>query len=150
MPLFGAAPNKGNTIYTVLRLQRQCWILLYLLKFKDFSRPLSVFHVLFKANLIFKDFSRQSCIFKYFSSLCEPWYKIVCLVHNIPVHISLAYQSLYLKYCVWFITYRFIYLWHIKVCIFWFFSSSFWCISINSIQVYVNTMINHYIYSNPI
>ena len=39
----------------------------------DFSRLLSVFQVLFKANLIFKDFSRQSCIFKYFSSLCEPW-----------------------------------------------------------------------------
>ena len=30
------------------------------------------FQVLFKANFIFKDFSRQSCIFKYFSSLCEP------------------------------------------------------------------------------
>ena len=26
--------------------------------------PFSVFQVLFKANLIFKDFSRQSCIFK--------------------------------------------------------------------------------------
>ena len=33
---------------------------------------MSVFQVLFKANFIFKDFSRQSCIFKYFSSLCEP------------------------------------------------------------------------------
>ena len=44
-----------------------------MIKFKDFSRPLSVFQVLFKANLIFEDFSRQSCIFKYFSSLCEPW-----------------------------------------------------------------------------
>ena len=43
-----------------------------MVKFKDVSRPLSVFQVLFKANLIFKDFSRQSCIFKYFSSLCEP------------------------------------------------------------------------------
>ena len=43
-----------------------------MVKFKDFSRPLSVIPVLFKANLIFKDFSRQSCIFKYFSSLCEP------------------------------------------------------------------------------
>ena len=39
-----------------------------MVKFKNFSRPLSVF----KANLIFKDFSRQSCIFKYFSSLCKP------------------------------------------------------------------------------
>ena len=41
-------------------------------KIHGFSRPLSVFQVFFKANLIFKDFSRQSCIFKYFSSLCEP------------------------------------------------------------------------------
>ena len=36
------------------------------------SRPLSVFQVLFKANFISKDFSRQSCIFKYFSNQCEP------------------------------------------------------------------------------
>ena len=43
-----------------------------MVKFKDFSRPLSVFQVLFKANFIFKNFSRQSCIFKYFSGLCEP------------------------------------------------------------------------------
>ena len=39
-------------------------------KFKDFSRLLSVFQVLFKASLIFKDFPRQSCIFKFFLSLC--------------------------------------------------------------------------------
>ena len=38
----------------------------------DLSRPLSFFQLLFKANLIFKDFSRQSCILKNFSSLCEP------------------------------------------------------------------------------
>ena len=43
-----------------------------MVKFKDFSWPLCVFQVLFKANFIFKDFSRQYCIFKYFSSLCEP------------------------------------------------------------------------------
>ena len=43
-----------------------------MVKPKDFSRLLHVFQVLFKANLIFKDFSRQSSIFKYFSSLCEP------------------------------------------------------------------------------
>ena len=48
-----------------------------MVKFKNFSRPLSVFPVLFKANLIFKDFSRQFCIFKYFSSLCEP-----CQIQN--------------------------------------------------------------------
>ena len=45
-----------------------------MVKFKDFSRPLSVFQVFFKANSIFKDFSRQFCIFKDFSSLCEPCY----------------------------------------------------------------------------
>ena len=44
-----------------------------MVKFKDFSRPLSVFQVLFMARIMFKDFSRQSCIFKYFSSLFEPW-----------------------------------------------------------------------------
>ena len=48
-----------------------------MVKFKDFSRPLSVFQVLFKANFIFKDFSRQSCIFMYFSSMCEPC--LLCL-----------------------------------------------------------------------
>ena len=48
-----------------------------MVKFKGFSRPWSVFQVLFKAKLIFKDFSRQFCIFKYFSSLCKPW--IFCL-----------------------------------------------------------------------
>ena len=44
-----------------------------MVQFKDFSGPSSVFQVLFKASLIFKDFSRQSCVFKYFSSLCEPF-----------------------------------------------------------------------------
>ena len=46
-----------------------------MVKFKDFSRPLSVFQVLFNASLIFKDFSKQSCIFKYFSSLCVPCFE---------------------------------------------------------------------------
>ena len=31
-----------------------------------------IFPVLFKADLIFKDFSRKPSKFKYFSSLCEP------------------------------------------------------------------------------
>ena len=35
------------------------------------------FPELFKANLVFKYFSRQPFIFKYFSSLCEP-----CKGHN--------------------------------------------------------------------
>ena len=54
-----------------------------MVKFKDFSRPLTNFQVLFKANFIFKDFSRQSCIFKYFSSLYKPCIKL--LGHNIGV-----------------------------------------------------------------
>ena len=37
-------------------------------EFKDFSKLLSDFPVLFKADLIFKDFSRTSSKFKYFSS----------------------------------------------------------------------------------
>ena len=49
-----------------------------MVKFKDFSIPVGVFQVLFKENLNFKDFSRQSCIFKYFSSMCEPYYNFVC------------------------------------------------------------------------
>ena len=47
-----------------------------MVKFKDFSRFLSVFYVLFMANSIFKDLSRQPCIFKYFSSLWEPGHNI--------------------------------------------------------------------------
>ena len=42
------------------------------MEFKDFSRHLSDFPVLFKADLIFKHFSRKPSIFKYFSSLWEP------------------------------------------------------------------------------
>ena len=34
-------------------------------KIQGLLRPLSVFQVLFEANLIFRDFSRLSCIFAY-------------------------------------------------------------------------------------
>ena len=53
---------KAPQFYTDLGLQKTVLNPLALVKFKDFSMPLSVFQVLFKANLIFKDFS----------SLCEP------------------------------------------------------------------------------
>ena len=49
-----------------------------MVKFKDFSRPLCDFSVLFKADLFFKDFSRKPSKFKYFSSLCEPCRNCVC------------------------------------------------------------------------
>ena len=42
-------------------------------RIQGLSRPLSDFPVLFKADLIFKDFSRKPSKFKYFSSLCKPW-----------------------------------------------------------------------------
>ena len=75
VPLFGAAyaaPNKGTTILYSFRPPKTALDPLANGKFKDFSSHLSVFQVLFKVNFIFKDFSRQSCIFKYFSSLCKP------------------------------------------------------------------------------
>ena len=43
------------------------------MEFKDFSRLLGDFPALFKADLIFKDFSNKPSKFKYFSSLCGPW-----------------------------------------------------------------------------
>ena len=42
-----------------------------MVKYKEFSRHLSVFQVLFKANLNFKVFSRQSLILKDFSSMWD-------------------------------------------------------------------------------
>ena len=41
-------------------------------RYKRVSRPLHDFPVLFKAHLIFKDYSRNPSEFKYFSSLCQP------------------------------------------------------------------------------
>ena len=63
---------------------------------KDFSRHLSDFPVLFKAYLIFKDFSRKPSKFKYFSSLCEP-----CKPkekHNGSVHFKTFVESLLFEY----------------------------------------------------
>ena len=63
---------KAQQFYTDLDLYEQCKILQKTEEFKDFSRPLNDFPVLFKADLIFKDFSRKPSKFKYFSSLCKP------------------------------------------------------------------------------
>ena len=52
---------KAPQFNTDLGLQKHSWIPLLIVKFKYFLKPLSVFQVLFKSNLIFKDFSRQSC-----------------------------------------------------------------------------------------
>ena len=61
---------KAQQFYT--DLYQQCKVLQKIEEFKDFSRPLSDFTVLFKADLIFKDFSRKPSKFMYFSSLCNP------------------------------------------------------------------------------
>ena len=65
VPLFGyAAPNKGTTLILIQ-------VSINSVESTDFSRPLSNFPVLFKADLIFKGFSRNSSKFKYYLSLCE-------------------------------------------------------------------------------
>ena len=43
-----------------------------MVKFKDFSRPLSAFQVLSMTNLIFKDFSRQSAYSSTFQACANP------------------------------------------------------------------------------
>ena len=43
-----------------------------MVKFKDFIRPLSVFQVLFKANLIFKDFSDSPVYSSTFQACANP------------------------------------------------------------------------------
>ena len=78
MLLFGAAyaaPNnmlhqiKAQQFYTDTDLYQQCC------PTENSSiqrRPLSDFPVLFKADLIFKDFSSKTSKFKNFLSLCDP------------------------------------------------------------------------------
>ena len=63
---------KAQHFYTDLDLYQQCEALQKMEEFKDFSRLLSDFPVLFNADLIFKEFSRKPSKFKYFSSLCDP------------------------------------------------------------------------------
>ena len=74
VPLFGAAfaaPNKGTIISYSFRSVSTV-ISSTIQKFKNFSRHLGDFPVLFKPDIIFKDFSSKPSKFKYFSSLCEP------------------------------------------------------------------------------
>ena len=63
---------KAQQFYNDLSLYELCKVLQKVVEFKDFSRLLSDFPVLLKADLIFKYFSRKPSIFKYFSSLSEP------------------------------------------------------------------------------
>ena len=63
---------KAHQFYNDLGLYQLYQVLQKILEFKDFSRLLSDFPVLCKADFIFKDFSRKPSKFKYFSSLREP------------------------------------------------------------------------------
>ena len=65
-------PIKAQQFFTDSDRYKQCFVLQKIVELKDFSRLLSNFPVLFKADLIFKDFSRKPSKFKYFSILCEP------------------------------------------------------------------------------
>ena len=56
---------KAQQFYTDLGLQK-------IVIFKDKSRLLSDFPVLFKADLIFNDFSRKPSKFKYFQACANP------------------------------------------------------------------------------
>ena len=62
---------KAQLFYTDFSLYQQCLqkVLQKIVEFMDFSRFFSDFPALFKADLIFKDFSRKLSKFKYFSSL---------------------------------------------------------------------------------
>ena len=71
---------RAQQFYTDLDLYQQCCVLQKLVEFKDFSRPLSDFPVLFKADLIFNDFSSNPYKFKYFSS---PWEPCKPILHNV-------------------------------------------------------------------
>ena len=71
MPLFGAAyaaPNKGTTILYWLRSLSTLLSPTENSRIQGLFKLLSDFLVLFKADLILKDFSRKLSKFKYFSS----------------------------------------------------------------------------------
>ena len=65
---------KSQQFHTDLGLCQLCYVLQKIVELKDFSRLFGGFLVLFKADLIFKVFSRKPSKSKYFSSLCEPWF----------------------------------------------------------------------------
>ena len=58
--------NVVPLFVTDLDLYQQCQALEKIEEIKDFSRPVSDFSLLYKADLIYKDFSRKPSKFKYF------------------------------------------------------------------------------------
>ena len=63
---------KALQFYTDLGLKKTVLNPLANGKIQGLFKAFECFSSTFQVNFIFKGFSRQSCIFKYFSSLCEP------------------------------------------------------------------------------
>ena len=88
VPIFGAAYAASNIGTTILYWLSSISTVLSPTENSRF-KAFEWFSVLFKAGLIFKDFSRKPSKFKYFSSLCVPcwtvatdlWYKYQPFVH---------------------------------------------------------------------
>ena len=77
VPLFGAAyaaPNRGTTILYLFRPPKT-----ELIPLANFSSPLSVIQVLFKANFIFNDFQDSPVYSSSFQACANPVCPLSCL-----------------------------------------------------------------------
>ena len=74
---------KAPQFYTGLGLKKTVLNSLGNGKIQGLFKAFECFSSTFLGNFIFKDFLRQSCLFKYFSSLCKPCY--------ISVDVSLSF-----------------------------------------------------------
>ena len=63
---------NAQQFYTDWDLYQQCKVLQKIEEFNDFSRPLSDFPVLFKADLIFKDFQESPLNSSTFQACANP------------------------------------------------------------------------------
>ena len=85
VPLFGAAyaaPNKGTTILYWLRPPKQCWILLQMVKFKDFE----CFSSTFQGKILFQGLFKT---FLYIQVLLKPVWTLLqqnCLSRSWKEH----------------------------------------------------------------
>ena len=76
-------------------------------KIQAFSSPKSDFQKLFKADLFFKNFSRMPPLFKYFSSLCKPWFRknnLIAELWKTTIYTDgqkKRYSKRFFMYCMW-------------------------------------------------
>ena len=69
---------KAQQFYTDLGLYQQCQVLQKIVEFKDFSKLLSDFQVLFKADFIFKDFSKSPLNSSTYQACANPVEPTLC------------------------------------------------------------------------